>query len=117
MFKIGTVVLGVGLIILWLVGLSDHATGWLTWLNGIVGLVSLAAALSMPQDVSNVSASMGPYALAVGLFVFWIIGLATGATRWLTWWTFAFGCAYVLAGVATGTSERIIPQQRTPTSV
>ena len=81
----GMVALGIGLLVLWLVGLSDLATRWLSWLNGAAGVAALVAAGSAlgPERVTG-SAAGSSVAIAIGLFVLWVIGLAAGATGWLT---------------------------------
>lgn len=101
-----SIVLGVGLIILWLVGLSNHATAWLTWLDGLAGLCAFGIAAAVPANLDTRRAIGGPIGLAVALFVLWIIGLAVGAQGWLSWWTFAFAVAFLVLGFAS-TSTRM----------
>ena len=99
MFRAIAFVLGLGLVLVWLAGLSSHASGWLTWLDGLAALVALAGAAALVEF--NRGGTAGSGFLALGLFVLWIVGLATGATLWLSWWTFAFACAFlVLAGAS-----------------
>lgn len=99
MFRAISFVLGLGLVLLWLAGLSAHASGWLTWLDGLAALIAIAGAASLVEFHRGGSAGAG--LLALGLFVLWIVGLATGATLWLSWWTFAFACAFfVVAGTS-----------------
>ncbi|HVV48805.1 MAG TPA: hypothetical protein VHO06_04025 [Polyangia bacterium] len=110
MFRAISFILGLGLIILWLAGLSSHASLWLTWLDGLGGLVAIAGAAALVEFGRGGTAGSG--LLALGLFVLWIVGLATGATLWLSWWTFAFACAFfVVAGASTSSGARL--HQRT----
>ena len=99
MFRAISFVLGLGLVLLWLAGLSSHASAWLTWLDGLAALIAIAGAAALVEFHRGGTAGTG--LLALGLFILWIIGLATGATLWLSWWTFAFACAFV---VVTGAS-------------
>lgn len=94
-----SVVLGVGLVVLWILGLSQHATGWMTWLDGLAALIAFAIAAGVTSELSRTAAATGPVALAIGLGVLWLIGLGTHAALWLTWWTFAFGVAFLLVGI------------------
>jgi hypothetical protein len=103
MVRNSSIILGAGLIVLWLVGLANHATPWLTWLVGVGGLCAfgVAAAVS-PTDTSRrgyAGPIGGPIALALGLFVLWIVALSVGATGWMAWWTFAGGCAFLILGL------------------
>jgi hypothetical protein len=105
MVRTSSIILGVGLIALWLVGLANHATAWLTWLVGVGGLCAfgIAAAVSPDSRIGErrgyATPVGGPIALAIGLFVLWIVALSIGATGWLAWWTFAGGCAFLILGL------------------
>jgi hypothetical protein len=87
-------VLGIGIIILGLFGLGR--SDWLGWLDIVLGILALVGAGALGRASRNVyiASSM---AIGVGALVLWIIGLAVGVVPWLVWWTFAFGCAFILA--------------------
>ncbi len=107
MFGAISVVLGLGLVILWVAGISAHAVNWLTWLDGIVGLMAIAAGLGAMRVATRagVATSGG---LAFALFLLWIIGLAAGSTVWVVWWTFAFACGFlILAGASMSGHGRL----------
>src|SRR5690348_8906502 len=110
MFRGVSVVLGVGLIILWIVGLSAHATLWLSWLDGVAGLVAILLGIAAVPVARAGVAGWG--LMAFGLFILWIVGLAAHGPGWLAWWTFAFACAFiVLAAAATSGMERRLHQR------
>lgn len=112
MFRPISVALGIGLIILWIAALSAHAVPWLTWLDGVAGLVAIGLGLTFAAQVGR-SGMAGWGLLALSLFALWIIALAAGTTLWLAWWTFAFACAFlILAASATAGPSRL-HQQRT----
>jgi hypothetical protein len=96
------VVLAIGLVILWIAGLNAHAAGWLTWLDGVAAVCAFLIAGSVASSLGRGSTSGFLVALAVGLAILWIIGLATHAALWLTWWTFGFACAFLLLGIGAG---------------
>ncbi|HLK91757.1 MAG TPA: hypothetical protein VKZ18_17835 [Polyangia bacterium] len=104
MFGAISVVLGFGLIILWVAGLSAHAVGWLTWIDGIVGLLAIAAGFGILRAATRagVATSGG---LSFALLVIWIIGLAAGSTLWMVWWTFAFACGFLILAAASMSGE------------
>jgi hypothetical protein len=102
MLKAISGLLGVGLIILWIVGLAQHATPWLTWLDVVGALFSLAIAAGAGPAVERAFRAGAPIALGVGLAILWIIALATHATAWLSWWTFGFACAFIILGIVGG---------------
>jgi hypothetical protein len=107
MFRPITVALGIGLVVLWIAALSAHATPWLTWLDGIAGLGAIALGLAATAHLAR-GGMAGGFILAFSLFILWVIALASGVTLWLTWWTFAFACAFViLTGMTTPASSRL----------
>ncbi len=50
MTRFGSVVLGAGLVVLWIIGLNQGATMWLTWLLGLAGLTSIVVAAMLPAE-------------------------------------------------------------------
>ena len=98
-----SVALGIGLAILWIAGLSSpDSPGWLTWLDGVAALAAFTIAALMRMGDSRAKRVGNTIGLSVCLFVLGIIGLATGALPWLSWWTFAFACAFLILGIAAG---------------
>ncbi len=83
MLRPGSIVLGIGLVVLWLAGLYNHATPWLTWLDGLGALSAFVAAGAIPDTVVRGRLAAGPFSIAVGLFILWIVGMVTGAVGWL----------------------------------
>lgn len=101
--KIGLVVLGIGLGILWIVGLQAGVSGWLVWLDFAAACLSLLTVLA-PDRALGRGLRASPLAVGAGLVLLWIIALAVGAAPWFAWWTLAFGIAYIILG-AVGPSE------------
>jgi len=94
-----SVALGIGLAILWLVGLNYHAAAWLTWLDGVGALIAFGIGASLNERLSPSVVGGAPIALSLGLFVLWIVGLVMSVETWLVWWTFVFACAFLLLGL------------------
>jgi len=103
MARVGAVVLGVGLVVLWIVGMSHSATPWLTWMVGLAGLVSFVVATLVPSEPGRAAAG-GPGVIGFALVGFWIVGLAARSTEWLTWWAFGFGCLYIVVAIASASA-------------
>jgi hypothetical protein len=95
MARLGSVVLGAGLVVLWIVGLNQGATMWLTWLLGLAGLASIVVAAMLPAQHGREGAKP-PALLGFALFGIWIVAIASRATPWLVWWTFALGFAHLV---------------------
>ena len=106
MVRASSIVLGAGLVILWAVGLGNHATAWLTWLNGLGALCAFGIAAAIVPNMTLSGRVSPPIVLSIGLFVLWIIALATHAEAWLAWWTFAFACAFLLVGIIASFEHR-----------
>ncbi len=123
----GMILLGIGLGLLWIAGLYNHATGWLVWLDFVCAILSLGFGL-IPDNMierriggGTISTTgttrttttnrveallrLPPFFEMVSLLVLWIIALAVGASSWMAWWTFAFAIAYGLLGVGTSLPE------------
>lgn len=82
-------VVGLGLTVCWIIGLSVGATFWLTWLNGVAAALAFAASGMVPARRAALPAGALLGLIAGGLLLLWLVAIATHATRWLTWSTFA----------------------------
>lgn len=103
MLRTWTMILGIGLAILWIVGITTQGQApWLSWLQLAGAIYSFLIAASV-DDLSPRNARVGnTLTISIGLFVLWIIALASSVLPWQTWWTFGFACAYLLLAIATG---------------
>jgi hypothetical protein len=96
MLRAALVSLAVATLLLWLVGLVDDATSWMVWLNGVAAILTLLLVPVTRDNVGPLGVSLGPALIGVGLIVMFLVGLATGASAWLTWFTLAFGLGYLM---------------------
>src|SRR5262245_30626729 len=108
------IVLGIGLLLVWLAGVGYHTASWLLWLDFIGGILSIAAGLFAPAELSRNARMAMPLALSATLFLLWIISLVVGQEPWKVWWTFAFACGYLLVA-ALGATPTQRPTERMPT--
>jgi hypothetical protein len=104
MIKTMALLCAVGLTVLWIAGLgSPFSASWLTWLDGVAALIGYGVAFGK-------EGARGPILLSVGLFALWVVGIVTNGTTWQSWWTFAFGCGYLLVGlIAPSETHAITP--------
>ena len=95
------VTLGIAMFLLWLVGLVDHATDWVVWVDGIAALLTLGLVAATHDRLGPIGASLGPNLIGLGLVAVFVVGLVTDASAWIVWFTLAFGTGYLLfAGFA-----------------
>jgi hypothetical protein len=116
MIPIISIALSMGLVVLWVAGLCQEATRWLTWLMLVAGVIAFGG--SSRFDESPRAGVGGWGALSAGLFLLWIIALSTHATGWLAWATFFAGCACALlaAQAARGQGRGSVRLWRTRSS-
>lgn len=90
--------LGAGLAVTWMFGLWHHATGWLNWTICASAILALGG---LGPTAASEMFGIGTWpVISSVLLAVWLFGLATNATRWLTWLSFAFGCAFLILTAA-----------------
>jgi hypothetical protein len=109
MARFGSVVLGAALVVLWIIGLNQGATMWLTWLLGIAGLTAIVVAAMLPAEHGREGAKP-PAMVGFALFALWILAVASRATPWLTWGTFALGVGHL--AIAAAEIRHTVPFRR-----
>ena len=107
MVRNGSIVLGIGLVVLWIVGLANNDVGWMTWLDLAAAIIAFIGA-SVSPNTSRQYMIGGPVALGLGLFGLWIGSLVTHTSVGLGWANFGFGCAFVILGGLAATGERAV---------
>jgi hypothetical protein len=116
MLRIFPVLLGLGLAALWTVGMSVDGTTWMTWGDGAAAALLFATVGVLPARRSSLWAASCLGAIAGGLTAFWLVGLGTGATPFLTWWTFVAGALTALTAIAAA-FQGTIDALRTPDGI
>lgn len=113
-------VLGIGMVILWIAGLSAPPTSdWLAWLDLIAAVCAFVGVSGTRAQTDQGSRTGGTLAISAGIFALWLGGLVNHTVSWLTWWNAIFACAFLALGIAvsrgkrTTTSEQTLPFRRT----
>lgn len=94
MSRVPAIALSFALILLWVAGLCRQASGWLTWLDFVAGLIAFGSAAQLAT--SRRAGIVGWGLLAFSLFVLSISALVTGGRSWLASWTLVCACAFLM---------------------
>lgn len=108
MIRYFCIVLGIGLVVMWIAGLStDDSPAWMNWLDLVAGIGAFIIAGAVNEiRASRYHLVIGPVLLASGLILLWIAGLSTNASFAMSWWNFAFGVAFAVLAIFGGTQRR-----------
>ena len=103
MIKGLTLAVGTGLTILWIAGLSSPISSiWLTWGDGIAGLLAFSIAGNMATDNTHETKGGSSFMLSGGLFVMWVVAYSTGIVSWQIWGTFTFASTEMIIALMGG---------------
>lgn len=112
MVRSWSVILGIGLAILWFAGLNTlNAMPWVTWLDGLGALCAWGIAASMNDSSPAGIRASSTGVLAVGLLALWVVTLFTPVASWQVWWNFGFACAFGLLAIACAYRGRMFMGQ------
>ncbi|HLK93720.1 MAG TPA: hypothetical protein VKZ18_27760 [Polyangia bacterium] len=90
--------LGSGLFTLWIFALLYSHSGWLSWTILACSIVALAG---IGPASAREMFGIGTWPLVGSvLLAAWLFGLAVNTTPWLTWFSFAFGLAFLFLSFA-----------------
>jgi hypothetical protein len=107
MLRLAPLFLALGLTVLWVIGLSEDATVWLTWGVGALAIPMLATTGLVPERQASGWAALCLMLLGAALGLLWLVGWRAGADGWLTWWTLLFGVLTWFAAAGVGFQEQI----------
>jgi hypothetical protein len=111
MSRTGSVVVGLGLITLWLSVTMFHTPDWATTVLATVALIGSGAGLARVGTMRPGATLTG--AMALGMFVLRFAGAAERGRHWkLVWWDLAIGCALLLVAVAPLRDEEPVGRAR-----
>ena len=108
-------ILGIGLGLLWWVGLSENQSASVLWFDAIAAVLSFGMAALIEDPERSPSRALGPAVLGVGLAAVWIGGMAAHQPVWASWLNFAFAVAFlaVASSAVLGTRWAHTAHQRT----
>jgi hypothetical protein len=105
MVRKSSFIIGLGLALLWAVGLGLRPHATLLWFDALAAVIAFSiAALVDESGEHNPANAFAPALLGLGLAVVWIIGMASSQPAWAAWLNFPFAVACLaLAVMAVGT--------------
>lgn len=105
MVRKSSYVIGLGLALLWWIGLSLHPHATLLWFDAVGAVIAFAIGGLVDDTVErNPANALGPALLGLGLAAVWIAGIASSQPAWVAWLNFVFAVASLAVAVmAVGT--------------
>jgi hypothetical protein len=87
--------IGLGLALLWAIGLGLNSHATMLWFNAVAAIVAfgIAALVEEREGEHNPANAFGPALLGLGLAVLWVVGVASHEPRWVSWLNFLFALA------------------------
>lgn len=87
--------LGGAFIVLGLLGVP--VASWLGFIDAALGCAAILAAALLRRGPGRYRSRAMPLVIGIVTLGAFVLGLVFDVAAWLTWWTFAFGCAFLLA--------------------
>jgi hypothetical protein len=113
MVRKSSFLIGLGLALLWWIGLSLNHSVTMLWFDAIGAVVAFAIGGLIDDSVEHKPANaFGPAALGLGLAAVWIAGIATRQPIWFTWLNFLAAAACLAVAVMTASSRRVELRRR-----
>jgi hypothetical protein len=69
MLRASLCALAIAMLLLWMVGVVDHATGWMVWLDGVAALLTFLLVPVTRDNLGPVGVALGPNLIGLGLFM------------------------------------------------
>ena len=108
MVRRSSFVIGLGLALLWWIGLSLKPTATMLWFDAIGAVLAFAIGGLVDDTVEhNPANAFGPAVLGLGLSAIWIVGIATRQPIWFSWANFLFAVACLAVAVMTMSQRHV----------
>jgi hypothetical protein len=102
MVRRGSFLIGLGLALLWWIGLSLNHSATLLWFDALGAVVAFGIGGLVDDTVERKPANaLGPTVLALGLAIVWIVALVSRQPAWVAWFNFLFAAASATVAVLT----------------
>jgi hypothetical protein len=115
MVRKSTFAIGLGLAVLWWLGLSQDQSARILWFDAIAAVLSfgIGGLIDEPSDVgSTVGAATACAVMSVGLGALWIIGMSVRQPAWANWFNFLFAVAYMATAVMAVSRGHVLTPAR-----
>src|SRR3954471_22279429 len=100
MVRRGSFLIGLGLALVWWIGLSLNHSATMLWFDALGAVVAFAIGGLIDDTVeSNPANALGPGFLALGLAVVWIVALVGHQPARVAWFNFLFAAASATVAV------------------
>ena len=107
MVRRSSYVIGLGLALLWWIGLSLNPHAGLLWFDAVGAVLAFGIAGLVDDTVeSNPAYALGPAVLGLGLVAVWIAGMASAQPPWVSWLNFLFAVACLAVAVMAAAAGR-----------
>jgi hypothetical protein len=105
MVRKSSYVIGLGLALLWVIGLGVNRHATLLWFDAVAAIIAFGiGSLVDETGEHNPANAFGPAMLGLGLAALWIVGIASSQPAWVAWLNFPFAVACLAVAVtAVGT--------------
>ena len=105
MVRKSSYIIGLGLALLWGIGLAVRPQATLLWFDAVAAVVAFGIGALVDETGEHNSANaFGPAMLGLGLATLWIVGVANSQPAWVAWLNFLFAVASLAVAVmAVGT--------------
>jgi hypothetical protein len=106
MVRKSSLLLGLGLAILWWFGLHRDASATVLWFDAVAAVLSFGVAGIIGDGEESPAVSAVPALMGLGLGAVWLAGMARGQPAWANWMNFLFAVAYLGVAIASTVGAR-----------
>ena len=111
MVRRSSLIIGVGLALLWAIGLGLDRHASLLWFNAVAAIIAFSIG-GLIQDEHDPANGVGLAILGLGLAALWIVGIASRQPTWAVWAQFPFAVACLAVAVMAASGRQIEVRSR-----
>src|SRR5262245_51538158 len=107
MVRRSSFIIGLGLALLWWIGLSLNHNATLLWFDAVGAVLAFGIGGLVDDTIERKQAyAFGPAVLGLGLALVWIAAMASSQPRWVAWFNFLFAVASLTVAVLAASAGR-----------